>query len=155
VEEVTETVAGVPEISQTTLPEVFVYGRGESVSKAATVNNLRGNFQTSARVPAKSYALTDGGWVRVAASERPYMLDYSAIIRSVSSLPVLQSWDGASMPISGAADEMAQGIGSILVDGQIPSTDGLYTPNGQRVAAPVSGQIYIRVQSGKAEKLVY
>lgn len=154
-EEVTETAAGVPYIYQTTLPEVFFYGRGESVSKAATVNNLRGNFQTSARVPAKSYALTDGGWVRVATSDRPYMLDYSAIIRSVSSLPVLQSWDGASMPISGAADEMAQGIGSILVDGQTPATDGLYTPNGQRVTAPVSGQVYIRVQGGKAEKFVY
>lgn len=147
--------AGCPYLFFTTEPAAFFYGRGEKVSKAQTVNALRGNFATTARVPVGSYALQGGVWTRVVAGTRPDMADFSAIIRSVTDLPVMESWVGATVPITGAADEIAAGIRPVVAeDGDTTVPDGYYTVDGRRVEAPVSGVVYIRVQDGKVQKTV-
>lgn len=143
-EEVTETQAGTPYIYYTTEQRVFFYERGEAVARANTVNSLRGNFVVTSRVPAKSYALINGVWQRITSSDRPLMDDYSAIIRTVEELPVLDSWAGTMMPIEGAAEEFPDGIGGVEADNS--ATADIYTIDGRRTTGSQTEGIYIEVK---------
>lgn len=154
--EIDTPLAGVPYLYHTTEKEVAFYESGEPVSSASTVNNLRGNFLTVTKVPATCYYLQNGQWHRATASDRPLMENFSAIIRRTADLPVLESWLGVTIPINGAAEEKAQSIQPVFADGQPTSApDGIYTVDGRSVESPVQGGVYIRVQAGKAFKIVY
>ena len=157
-EEVTETEAGVPYIYYSTDTVVIFHERGEAVSKAGTVNQLRGNFSTTARTPVKSYYLQNGVWVRVMeTAERVPMVSYSGIIRESFGLPVHSDWTGVTLPIPGAAEEWATGIRGVVADGPSVTTaeDGIYTIDGRRVSELGQGNIYIQVENGKSKKQIY
>ena len=65
------------------------------------------------------YVLKDGVWKRL--TEREQIADYSAIITTASSMPVLDSWDGVTMPIEGADKEL-EALSIDRVDGNSTST---------------------------------
>ena len=154
--EVETPLAGIPYIYHTLEKEVFFYEKGEAVTSASTVNNLRGNFLTAAKIPATCYYLQNGQWHRATASDRPFMENFSAIIRRTSDLPVLTSWLGATMPINGAAEEKAQSIQTVISDKDFSSIpNGFYTVDGQMVETPLVGGIYVHVLDGIAYKVVY
>jgi hypothetical protein len=156
-EEVTETEAGVPYIYYSTDTVAIFHERGETVSKAQTQNQLRGNFSTTARTPVKSYYLQNGVWVRVMeTAERVPMLNYSGIIRESFGMPVHPDWTGVTLPIPGAVEEWATGIHGVTSDSpSVTSEDGIYTIDGRRVSEPGQGHIYIQVENGKSKKQIY
>lgn len=147
--------AGVPYIYYSTEPELAFFEQGEAVSAASTVDNLRGNFKTAIKVPTGCYYLSGGAWHRATSTDRPAMADFSGILRRVQGLPVLSDWVGESVPIYGADEEMAKSILPVWADGATALPDGFYTVDGRRVESPVKGSVYVRVQNGKAEKVLY
>lgn len=150
-----ETVAGEPYIFYSPDTAVVFHERGEAVSKAATVNDMRGFFTTNARVPAGNYAFGEGKWYRVSSSDRPSIGDFRAILRKTTELTVHESWAGRTLPIEGASEEHAEGIEGVTAD---PASDGeadTYTLDGRRVSASDSQHgVYIRVSGGKSQKVM-
>ena len=159
--EVTEPQAGIPYIYYSPVTEIFFYESGEAASRAETDGGLRGNFVVASKVPYGAYYMKGDQMVRLEESEeRPYMEDYSGIIRKgvVTDLTVYENWTGTTLPIVGAAEEKLTGIDAILADG-LPTdlSDGLYTLDGRRIseAQAVGHGVCIRVENGKAKKVVY
>ena len=117
-EEVTETEAGMPYICMSEQPEVVYYTFGESHTPRS-YNNFRGFHVTVTQARPGHYVLKDGVWKRL--TEREQIADYSAIITTASSMPVLDSWDGVTMPIEGADKEL-EALSIDRVDGSSTST---------------------------------
>ena len=90
----------MPYIYKSEQAEVVFYANGEATRNAQRYNNLRGNFVTYTTAPAGSYLLKEGVWQRIKTREP--MTNYSAIITKVEGMPILESWDGETMPIVGA-----------------------------------------------------
>lgn len=150
-----ETVAGEPYIFYTTDSVVVFHERGEAVAKASTVNDMRGFFTTNARVPAGSYAFSEGKWYRVASSDRPQIGDFHAFLRQTTGLTVHDSWAGRTLPIEGAAEENADGIGGVTTDSALGEDADVYTIDGRRATDTDSQRgVYIRVSGGKSQKVV-
>jgi len=106
-EEVTETQAGMPYICKSEQSEAIYYTAGESHNPTSD-NNLRGFFVTSTQARAGHYLLKEGVWKRL--TDREQIPDYSAIITKVVDMTVYESWDGATMPIEGADEEIRLGV---------------------------------------------
>ena len=115
-EPIDEVQAGMPFIYRSEEAEASFLEYGEPVARAVisgTPGNLRGFFTTSARVPTNYYHLVDGQWVKVTATktaDRPFIENYSAIMRPVTDnnanpIPVVNQWDGPTMPIVGFTEE--------------------------------------------------
>ena len=144
-EEVTETAAGIPYIYYAESPTLRFYQWGESKNTGLTGdNNLRG-FQkmVTTKAPVDSYVLHEGKWYVV--SERPKIESYTAIIRKLDGMTVLDSWQGATMPLVHQPWEVVNGIANIKAapkaDGkaydlggrQTNSKHGLRIVNGRKV----------------------
>lgn len=151
-EEVSEVSAGVPAIIYSEKPQVVIRESGDEVSKpsGSYLNSLRGFFITGARVPTTSLALQNGVWVKPDSGTRPYIGNFHAVIYKLSDVQVLESWDGLSMPVT-----TATGIRSVESDDAAEAAaPEYYTLDGRRVEQPTAAGIYIRVQNGKATKVV-
>lgn len=148
-EEVSETVAGMPYIFMGEQSEAVYYTAGER-HNAGSHNNLRGFFVTSTTARAGHYMLKDGAWRRL--TEREPIADYSAIITKVDDLTIYDSWTGPTMPIVGADDEMKElGIGRVD-DGQQTAPVRYYDLNGRRVTAPAGSRRVVIEQRGNNTK---
>lgn len=111
-EPVTQPEAGIPYIYTSQLSDVTYYAQGEAVKTARRGNNnLHGVFISASKSPTGSYLLKDGVWQRV--TERENMANYSAFITKADGITVLDSWNGITMPIAGAVEELAQDIKDI------------------------------------------
>ena len=105
-----EAQAGMPYIFRTTDAAVTYYTAGEPVKNASTgPNNLRGYLKNSVSVPAGIYLLNNGQWQRTTQRETP--ASYSAVIRSAKGITILSEWQGLTMPIQGALDELGDPAG--------------------------------------------
>ena len=107
IEEVTQAEAGIPYIYYTREKQVTYYTTGDSISipVRADQNNLYGFFRVYSKTPAGSYLLNDQGvWERFI--DRQAVSDYTAVVRKVDGMPILESWEGETMPIVGANDEL-------------------------------------------------
>ena len=148
-EEVTETEAGMPYIYKSEQPEAVYFTAGET-HNPRSYNNLRGFHITVTEARAGHYLLKDGVWKRLTARET--IPNYSAIITKVGDMTVYDSWEGTTMPIEGADDEMrALGIGRM--DDAEPSVPARYYDlNGRQVKTPSSGHRVVIEQRGKTIK---
>lgn len=119
-------------------------------------NGLRGYLEpsSSTRVGRNTLVLRDGYWQTQTSSnrnERVQPHDYEAYIYRLSEVPVLDSWSGVAINI----DAVPTGIGGVSIDkAKAAAVAAYYDLNGRRVSTPVPGNVYIRVQGDKVEKVV-
>jgi len=147
-EEVDGAEAGMPYIYKSEQAEVVFYANGEATRNAQRYNNLRGNFVTYTTAPAGSYLLKEGVWQRIKTREP--MTNYSAIITKVEGMPILESWDGETMPIVGATEELV-GVKGVKADGQATDTKN-YDLSGRKVENAKG--VIIDIRNGEAKKVV-
>lgn len=152
--EVDSVSAGVPCIAEVTdtLQWVFEYGAAVSIQKSGE-NGLRGYFLTSSssRAAKGSLVLTNGRWIAQTSSdrnERAKLDPYMAIISGIDKLPVLDTPTAVSLPIGAGST----GIRNLSRDAQ-SGQKIYYDLSGRRVSTPSQG-VYIRVQNGKAQKII-
>lgn len=151
-EEVSEVGAGVPAIIRSDKAEVIIRESGAEASSpnSSYLNSLRGFFVTSARVPATALALQNGVWVKPDSGTRPYIGSFHAIVYKPADVAVLDSWDGVTMPVT-----TATGIRTVSASAsEATAAPVFYTLDGRRVDSPTRPGIYVRVQQGKATKVV-
>lgn len=118
--------------------EVIINEMGDKVSFAQTVNGMRGVFTSVAKYTVGSFVLDGDEWRYIpdAASRFP-IASWSAYVRTLDNVPVLQSWDGLTMPTSGIETALQQvGIEEF-------GTSVYYNLQGQRVSHPASGIIFV------------
>ena len=164
-EETEEAEAGIPCIYTSANADAMFYEYGESVTKTTDgAGNLRGFLLTAARVPANYYYIKDGGFEKMTSSERPSIGNFTGIMRpftdkSSNPIPVIDNWEGKTMPISGVTDEEKEhnnisGISTIAKTSSQP--DGIYSIDGRNVTTATSLKhgIYIKVINGQAYKTV-
>ena len=152
--EVSGADAGIPHVYRMTGDVAWFYESGEPVEDAVTTSNkFRGNFMYNTRMRVGFYALNgDGSWFRVTSDNRPYFTNFGGCLTSVLTLPVYESWTEATMPISGAAEEVADGIEGITPDAA-GETEQVYTVGGRQTNTTAGG-LNIRVRNGKTIKVV-
>ena len=164
-EEVEGIEAGVPCIYATNASEAVFYEYGDAVTKVGddAPGNIRGFLKTTARVPVGYYYVKDGAFEKV-TGDRPDIGYFTGIMRpftdrSSKAIPVLESWSGQTMAISGVTDEEkaanATGIHLPTASGSV--VNGLYTIDGRYLSpagTTLKPGLYIRVVDGKACKTV-
>ncbi len=152
IEEVTQAEAGLPYIYRTTTQQATFYTFGDSIKIPVRTdqNNLYGFFRTYTKSPADSYLLNDKGqWIR--SAERQPLSHYSAIIRKAEGMPILDSWDGETMPIVGADDELRT-LG-ITTAKKAKGDSRYYTIGGRRTQQSARGMV-IQQDRKQAKKLI-
>ena len=153
IEEVVATAQGVPYIYVADQSPVTYYTEGEPVAHPdnSGTNNLYGTFLPAGRVAEGRYVLGDDGeWYRVSGDNRPQNVAYTAVIRRADGIPVLEEWEGLTMPIHGVIDELGDpnAIAPVEADAAAPSTTPQhYLLDGRRSSTKPSG-IYIQ-RNGK------
>lgn len=156
-QEVTETEAGVPYVYYTDEAEANFYEEGETVDMPSLDDPVWGDFYGNMEAFPGEYYLENGQWHRATLEKTGMIWPYTAFIPTALEFAVYKSWDGQTMPINGAAEEHAQGIRPVLVDGQ-PTTapEGCYTLNGLSITEEQAKQcpMYIRVKDGRAVKVL-
>ncbi len=166
--EVEQPEAGVPYIYRSTVAEAQFLEFGEPVSKATTEEqcNLRGFLASSARVPANYFYVKDGAFERAPSTDRPSIGNFTGLLRSFSDnkatgIPVIENWQGQTMPINGVTDADKQAnetkisTGIHYVSVQTKAADGIYTVDGRSVSAQsVKPGLYIKVVGGRAYKTI-
>ena len=153
-EEVTETEVGHPYIYFTESPQVTFCIEGEPASSPVntTTNYLTGYFQADGDVPYGRYVLKDDGeWYRVTEEYRPAAVSYSAVIRRAEGLPVMDSWNGATMIIHGVDDELAIPTAISTMQHE-KEADGYYTIGGRKSNRKPAGP-HIQVEGKQARKV--
>lgn len=154
-QKVVETEAGVPYIYHTKERDVCFYEEGQTVDMPSLTDPVWGDFYGNWELPAGCYYMENGQWHRATNEKTHFLQPYTGYINSALDLPVLESWLGVTIPINGAAEEKVQSILPVFVDGRPTSVpDGIYTVDGRSVDSPVQGEVYIRVQKGKAVKVI-
>ena len=152
IEEVTQAEAGIPYIYYTQEKQVTYYTTGDSISipVRADQNNLYGFFRVYSKSPAGSYLLNEQGvWERFI--DRQTVSDYTAVIRKVEGMPILESWEGETMPIIGANDELRTlGISTAK---RAEGDSRYYTIDGRRTQKTARGLV-IKQDRKQAKKLI-
>ena len=165
-----ELTGGVPCIYRSTVANAQFYEYGEAAAKAASTGvdgNLRGFYQTSSMVPAGNFAIMDGAFKKVTSDNRPAIGNWGAFMRAFTDnssqvIPVIESWSGETIAISGVTDDEKAKNGERMLGIQLPTNvnqlkaDGLYTIEGRRVAtdSPWRSGLYIKVVGGRAYKII-
>ena len=151
-EEVTEVEPGYPYIYRAEADKATFYTEGEALERPITqgTNNLRGYFQYIGTAAVGTYVLNASGeWERVTGT-RPKVGNYKAILTKAAGLPVLDGWQGATMPIHGVTDELGDPTGVRDVRRQDTATE-VYDLQGIRRDAVKARGVYIMRQGGKAK----
>ena len=162
--EVSEVEAGKPCMFKADQAEAVFLESGKAVARAvAGEGNLRGYFKTNARVPEDYYQLTNGEWVKIDPNNRPYIEDYTGIMRPItdshsSPFGVYATWTGATVPIKGMSEEelaIQSTVGLVQAVAVETPADGIYTLDGRAVgSAPLRPGIYVKVTDGRVRKTV-
>lgn len=146
--------AGQPCVANVADSVQMVLEEGTPVTSAKSQQNgLRGYLVTSSRAARNSLVLKDGYWQTQTSSvrnERAAVTDYMAIIISIDRVPTLDSWSGMSLPVDSSAPTA---ISSVSKD-RASAPAFYFDLSGRRVSTPVPGNVYIRVQGDKVEKVV-
>ena len=103
-------------------------------------------------MPYGRYVLKDDGeWYRVTEEYRPAAVSYSAVIRRVEGLPVVDSWNGATMVIHGVDDELAIPTAISTMQHE-KEADAYYTIGGRKSNRKPAGP-HIQVEGKQARKV--
>ena len=153
-EEVERAEAGVPCIYRMTDgDEAWFHETGEAVSSATVTDyQLRGNFKTSQSARVGYYVLQDNGWVRVTSSNRPKFTSFGASLTTATKLPIVDATNAVTMPIEGAAEEIAAGIESIAVSSDADATE--YTVGGRVANRQGAGLRIVKGKNSTVRKVV-
>ena len=105
---------------------------------------MRGYYVVTAKAGVGSYVLEDNRW-RPVTDVRPAIPNYTANIRKLDAVPLLDEWDGTTIPIVG------------LTDGVIPAAAAsdrqqatFYQLDGTQASHP--RQVYIKVKGEQVRK---
>lgn len=166
--EVEQPEAGVPYIYRSTVSEVQFLEFGTPVSKVTTEEqcNLRGFLTSAARVPANYFYVKDGAFERAPSTDRPSIGNFTGLLRGfgdnkATGIPVIENWEGQTMPINGVTDDdktaneakLSTGIHFVTVSPK--AADGIYTIDGRSVSTQaVKPGLYIKVVGGRAYKTI-
>ena len=151
-DEIDECEAGVPCVMYSDHADAIVYESGDKVTKRTPgLNGLTGQFLTTATAPQNGLIIENGAWVIQNSSdrnERAKLRHYSAYIKSIDNIEVLDEWAGMTMPVR----YLVTSVSGISSDTE--NAVEYYTIDGKKLnAAPASGT-YIRVSGGKSEKII-
>lgn len=145
--------AGQPCVANVADTVQMVLEEGTPVTRAKSIQNgLRGYLETSSRAAQNTLVLKDGYWQTQTSSvrnERAALTDYMAIIRKIDDVPVLDSWSGVSLPVDSSTPTAISNVSKDKASAPVYYFD----LSGRRVSAPVPGNVYIRVQGDKVEKV--
>lgn len=157
-EEVSMMEAGMPYIYHTDVAEVTFFETGNPVDEPLTGdNNLRGYLRTNSRNNVGNYVLVGDGFYLVTTGHRSRMTNYTALIRTVDGMNILDSFNGPTLSISNTPwNEIADGIVSPTLNPSTSAHNGIYTLDGRRIQS--EGQlptgIYIQVKGTEIRKIV-
>lgn len=150
-EEINGSAAGVPCVVYSDHSDVVIYETGEKVTKRTVgPNGLNGLFITSATTPENGLVLKDGKWVIQNSpnrDERAKIGDYSAYIKNIDNMTVLQDWTGVTLPVS----SLLSSVNRIDADAGKPE---FYSLDGIRYEKEPESGVYVRVVDGKAVKVM-
>ena len=142
---------GVCYIFKSNDKEVNFYETGAAVNEPSITNGLHGYFHTYSSNKARvgGYILANGEWEQVVTGYRTHINSYTGYIDpgTIDNLPVLDSWAGVSMPVSG----LTSGIKNIQNDNRNEdiveySLNGIRTNKGHGVR--------IRVTKNSIQKII-
>ena len=146
---VAEAAAGVPVIIRSDAAVVSVPEQGTKVEDAEFgVNGLEGRFITNAAVAKNGLVFRNGRWIILDTNTRNDRLmdSYSAYIRSLSDVPVLDAWDGEYLPLA-----TFTGVDKVEAD-QKGKAD-YYTLDGKKTGSVKKNGVYVRKANGKTKKV--
>jgi hypothetical protein len=152
-EEVDYAEAGIPYIYMSENADVVFYANGQAEKSAGRgENNLRGNFQVYSNAQVGYYLLKDGVWKRI--TEREPMTPYSATIRKIEGMTIIEDWDGVTMPIEGVENELGPSNikSQCLNSDSQPST--LYDLQGRTTRQSQRGIVIKADKKGHAQKQI-
>lgn len=145
-EEVTEPQPGVPYIYQSAVSKLAFFGGEDASLKPVVPAGIMAMFESTdvAKVPNRSCYLQDGRWLTATTVIRPHFDSYTFVISRLASLTVLESWDGAWLPIGDYTDgiEAVKAETSSDVDANAytlggvktkPTRPGIYIMDGKKV----------------------
>ena len=124
---------------------------------------MRGYFKTNSRAQVDYYHLTNGEWVKIDPENRPFIDDYTAVMRPItdkhsSPLGVYATWTGPTVPIKGMSEEeiaIESTVGLVQTVSGEASSAGYYTLDGRAVGSePLRPGIYVKVTNGRVRKTV-
>ena len=152
-EEVNSVEAGEPCIYHMTGTEAWMIEEGEAVTNAqVTPNQLRGNFKTNLSIRNGYYFMENGEWKRATSSNRPKLTNFGACLISVLKLPVYEGWAGVTMNITGADEEVADGIDHAEL---LPEQETIsYSLDGREAPATHQGVKVVKVKGSKEVKKI-
>lgn len=164
-QQVEEAEAGVPYIFKSESAQANFYEYGDAVVRPAEgTGNMRGFFKVSTAAPVNYFFLQGSKWIKITSdmAERPKMSSYTALIRPFNAtgskhIPVIDSWEGETMPIEGVTEEdkatnVALGIYDVKTT-SLPA--GYYTISGKTLQGePVQKGVVIKVENGEVRKMV-
>jgi len=152
-EEVSESEPGMPFIYRSDDASALFSGFGASTTFVKNGSgNTYGTFGNST-CPKNWYLLENGVWTRQTAAKA--VTPYTVYLKSAVGLSVISDWTGETMPITGAAEEIGDGISPVVLS-QPRALDGLYTLDGRMAGSgsQLRSGLYIRVQDGQAKKVM-
>ena len=152
-EEVKSVAAGLPAIYRSEKSDVVFYQNGAYEEyELDGRNNLKGYYARSGRPKAGEYVLENNKWTRLTARGNK-MQPNTAVIETVVGIPVINSWDGLTIDIEGAAQEIADGISLPIAADEASSK--WYTIDGRHLDSQTAKSgIYIRMKNGRAFKTI-
>lgn len=149
-EEISGSPAGVPCVAYSEHPDAVIFETGEKVDKRLPgANGLSGLFITSATTPENGVVLQDGEWVIQNSSnrdERAKIGNFSAYIKSIDNMAVLQDWAGVTLPIR-------QLVTSVKRISQADGEASFYSLGGVKYKGEPKSGVYLRVAGGKSVKI--
>ena len=165
--EVEQPLAGVPYIYRSSVSDAQFLEFGEAVTRPVSgyVNNLRGFLVTAASVQPNYFYISDGSFVKVGSSG-PKIGNYRGVLckfddNKATGIPVLDSWDGETMPIEGVTEDdktanMVKTSISVANTLYPVSSDAeYYSPDGRRITnKAIKPGVYIKVVGGHAYKIM-
>lgn len=153
IEEVTEAEQGHPYIYVSESAQTVYYTKGEALTEPVNIgtNYLNGTFTAEGMVPKGAYELrTDGQWYRI-TDEQHQNVAYTAFISKASRLPILDDWNGLTMPIHGVEEEIGEVTGIEGFNRQ-NTNNNYYTIGGQQATRKPAG-LHIEVDGKQARKV--
>lgn len=167
-EEVEQPVAGIPYVYRSTVADAQFLEFGTPVTKVVSDEqcNLRGFLTSSARVPANYFYVKDGVFEKAPSTNRPSIGNFTGLLRpftdnKATGIPVIENWDGQTMPISGVTDaektanEEKVSTGINYVSTPTKAADGFYTVDGRSISVQsLQPGLYIKVVGGRAYKTI-
>ena len=106
----------------------------------------------STALMGRYYFMENGEWKRATSGNRPKLTNFGACLISVLKLPVYEGWAGVTMNITGADEEVADGIDHAEL---LPEQETIsYSLDGREAPATHQGVKVVKVKGSKEVKKI-